>query len=126
MRHPLRHLSTQPYLRMMAWLAWLMLALLPAHAMPVAMAGSMAPMASMSSAMPAQHAPDRASACCADHLSTTGCQCTAGGAFTVPPADAPALPRVRFTALSGSPDASRAPGLPAVPPLRPPSRQTAS
>jgi hypothetical protein len=124
MRRALHHVSSQPHLRVMAWLAWVMLALLPAHAMPVVM---VMPVASMSVVM--QHASARhhhatAPDCCADQLAATGCHCAASCVFTMPLVDAPTLAALSFNTRPAAFIVVRAPRLPRVPPLRPPLVQT--
>jgi len=49
MNRPLRHAARLPSLRAMAWLAWLILALAPAHGMPRGMMGEASHTASASS-----------------------------------------------------------------------------
>lgn len=124
MQRSLRHLSSQPHLRVMALLAWLMLVLLPAHAVPVKM--SSASMATMMQQADAEHQHGNAAECCADHVGMTGCHCAASCAFTTLLVEAPTLASVSIAERPAALTALRTAGLPRVPPLRPPLVQTPS
>jgi hypothetical protein len=126
MQRSLRHVSSQPHLRVMALLAWLMLALLPAHARQVPMAMSGASMPTTMQQANVQHPHDSAAECCTDQLAMATCHCAAGCAFTAPLVQAPGLAPVLFTARPAALVVLRTPGQPRVPPLRPPLVQMPS
>lgn len=126
MQRSLRQVFRQPHLRVMALLAWLMLALLPAHARPVPMAMSGASMPTTMPQANAEHPHDTGTDCCADQVGMTGCHCAASCAFTTPLIEAATLASVPLTARPAAFAVLRMPGQPRVPPLRPPLVQMPS
>ncbi|WP_460876975.1 hypothetical protein [Rhodanobacter koreensis] len=117
---------------MLAWLAWLMLALAPVHAAPGGMPG-MVPvvdhgvhLAQMSDQM--HHAMPTKAECCdgqdhAGHAMTNACHCAATCGTVLPVMAMPLLSAVSPAVLHIASLPVTAPKLAHVPPLRPPLHQ---
>ncbi len=129
MPHTLRHLARLPHLRVMAWLAWLMLAVAPVHAAPGGMMG-MGPavdhsvhQAQMSDQM--HHITPAKAECCdgqddAGHGTTNACHCAATCGTALPVMAMAALSPVAPAAMPVPLGIVVAPKLMHAPPLRPP------
>jgi hypothetical protein len=128
MNRTLRHVARSPHLGMLAWLAWVFLAVMPAHGMPAGVMGA-APVVGQMALMthPVDHAmPDMADDCCAkpfpgDYCTMQACHCVTTG-------DLPALIRVALApaiidALPVPRKGADAPSVTSSPPLRPPAFQ---
>ena len=129
MPRTLRHLVRLPHLRVMAWLAWLMLALAPVHAAPGGMPG-MVPaadhgvhLAHMSDQM--HHTMPVKAECCdgqdhAGHGTTNTCHCAATCGTVLPVMAMTLLSAVAPAVLHVDSLRAIAPKLAHAPPLRPP------
>ncbi|MGH8160231.1 MAG: hypothetical protein ACREPQ_19115 [Rhodanobacter sp.] len=124
-----RQLARSPHLRVMAWLAWLMLAVAPVHAAPcgaMEMAAAMGHGAHAAQVSDhAQHAMPVKADCCggqdhARHGSTSTCHCAVTCGTALPVMTMAALAPVAPAALHGSLRHVVAPKLAHAPPLRPP------
>jgi hypothetical protein len=134
MHRPFYQLARLPHLRVLALLAWLVLALAPVHGATGGMTGDARNMGRASSAMPmADHAAHDMSAmtagCCAaqtphDHHTGGDCPCAASCTSVLPvlALAVPAVPCMHAMAVprhdAAAPDVVRSP------PLRPPMPQT--
>ena len=134
MNRTLCHFANTPRLRVMAWLAWLILAVAPVHGMPGQMTGDLPAVAAMSSMTHAVHhaghaMPGMADDCCTGQghrggAPMPGCHCVATCAGVLPVfamvALFPVFPGTMYVPRHGA-------GTPSVtrsPPLRPPLLQT--
>lgn len=134
MHRSLRHLARTPHLRVLAWLAWLMLAVTPVYGTPDGMAGDSHASAPAASAMAmADHAAHDMSAmladCCAtqalhDHGSMNNCHCAATCVSVLPTLAMMELAPAPIDALSVPRHGQTAPDVLRSPPLRPPLLQT--
>jgi hypothetical protein len=134
MHRSLRHLARTPHLRVLAWFAWLMLALAPAHGAPGGMVGDAHDMSPTSSMMPmADHAAHAMSAmaddCCTGqaphtHDAMNSCHCAATCTSVLPALAMPELAPAAMHAMSVPRHGAMAPSVTRSPPLRPPLLQT--
>ncbi|MFC5526371.1 hypothetical protein ACFPPA_11570 [Rhodanobacter ginsengisoli] len=135
MNRSLRHSARTQSLRLMAWFAWLIMAMAPAHGTPAGMVGDGHPASMISSMTQAPAHVSRgmsgmADDCCAGQLHhgeglAGNCHCPAACAATLPLTGMQELgpiPPVIFQVPPHGPDAS---GVVHAPPLRPPMSRTA-
>lgn len=134
MHRSLRHFARTPNLRVLAWLAWLMLALTPAYGAPGGTLGDAQGVSQTSAMMPmADHAaPDMAAMttdCCPGqsphtHDAMGSCHCAATCASVLPVL---AMLELAPASMHGMPvprHGTMAPSVTRSPPLRPPLLQT--
>lgn len=134
MHRTLRHPARLPHLRVLAWLAWLMLALAPVHAAPGGMTCDAHDMGQASSAMPmADHVTHglsaMASSCCAGqaphgHDQSGDCPCAVACASVLPVLALAELARPFAHAMTIPRHGALAPDIVRSVPLRPPLLQT--
>lgn len=134
MNRTLRRFTNTPHLRVMAWLAWLFLAVAPVHGMPGQMAGDLPVVTAMSSMTHAtdhagQAMPGMADDCCAGQnhggdAPMPGCHCVATCASVLPVFAMVTLFPVFPAAIYVPRHGASAPSVTRSPPLRPPLLQT--
>lgn len=134
MHRSLRQLARTPHLRVLAWLAWLMLALTPAYGAPGGTMDDARGVNQTSAMMPtADHAaPDMAamtSDCCAGQSPHTqdamgSCHCAATCASVLPVVAMLELAPASMHATPVPHQGTMAPSVTRSPPLRPPLPQT--
>jgi hypothetical protein len=131
MHRLLRHLARRPHLRVLALLAWLMLALMPVHGAPGGMMDESHGMnQAMSMADHGVHDMTTMTAdCCAgqtphDHAATGSCHCAATCASVLPALALAGLAPLRMEAMVVPRHGAMAPSVQRSPPLRPPLQQT--
>ncbi|WP_235605962.1 hypothetical protein [Rhodanobacter thiooxydans] len=129
MNHPLRHVARLPFLRAMAWLAWLILALAPLHGMPRGMVGDAigaAPAAMVAHVVDhGRHVMPAPADCCGgphhdQHGSMGSAQCAAACGSALPALAMAGLVPVAPEPLRVSSSVVAAPSVVHAVPLRPP------
>jgi len=133
MHRRLCHLARAPHLRVLAWLAWAMLALTPAFAAPAGMGGAHGGGQAVPAMQMADHDTHDMSAmtadCCAaptahGHAAMSDCHCPVTCASVLPAVAMAELAAVPVAAMPVPRRGAMAPHLNRSPPLRPPLLQT--
>lgn len=130
MHRSLRHLARTPHLRVLAWLAWLMLTVTPVYGAPAGMTGDAHGMGQTSPMMQmADHSAHDMSAMTADcctgqaahgHDMTGSCHCAATCASVLPVLAMAELAPPSMDAMPVPRHGAVAPSVTRSPPLRPP------